>query len=301
MTTAAIFQEPSAHPLPMEPEPPSTPPEQLDADAPTAEAPYGWTTDSVTGERRPKKTAGRRARGAAKSAPSAAPPSLEELRAGALSGGDPREDVAPIEQPARRRVQFSKKKPAAAAAPAAVPPFRAGPIAAGVNKLYRRAGKLIKIWDVPLGVAVIATTVQDEDDPDALTVGQAWEEIARFNPRVRAFLLKIMTGNAWNQLFIAHLPILIAIAIKDSVRSRLPFQRIVNALLTDDPAGGGDPSDLSGMLGGINPEDFAQMMAMAQMMAAGGGMAFPDLQRGMNTTRPADEGWQDTVAGGQVG
>ena len=153
----------------------------------------------------------------------------------------------------------------AAAAP--LPPFRAGVIAKGVNKLYRRAGRIARMMDYDIGTAVIACTVADPDDDDVTTVGEAWEEVARGNPRIRGFLLRIIQGGQWGTLFTAHLPIFMAIAMKDGIRRRIPLLQLADALLVDEPAdegGAPGPSDLSQMMGGINPGDMAQMVAMAQ-------------------------------------
>lgn len=216
--------------------------------------------DPVTGERRPKKRPGRRSK--ATKLPSGKSPTMEELQAlGSLP--EAAEDTAPGELPKGRR-----KAPKTEAS---LPPFRAGVISKGMNGLYRRAGRLIRIWDYDIGSAVIASTrALDEDD---LTVGDAWENLAKTNPRVRAFLMKLMSGGAWTGLFTAHLPILMAIAMKDGIRQRIPFMALANTLLTDEPdepagqdgaAGAPVPSGLAQMMGGIGPEDMAQMMAMAQ-------------------------------------
>jgi len=233
-----------------------------EADPPSEEAPYGWMTDPVTQERRPKKRPGRRSKTARP--PTGTSPSLEELQAlGTLSEAS--EDTAPGAPPK------GKRKPAMKAE--ALPPFRAGVIAKGMNKLYRKAGRVLRIWDYDLGSAVIAsaTKMADDDEDEDTTVGEAWEAVAKSNPRIRAFLLKLMVGGAWSALFTAHLPIFMAIAMKESVRKRIPFLQLAETLLTDEPEGegaGGEavPSGLAQMMGGINPDDMAQMMGMAQMM-----------------------------------
>jgi hypothetical protein len=233
-----------------------------DEDGPSEDAPFGYMTDPDTGLRRPKKRPGRRPKGARP--PAGKTPSIEELQAlGSLSEAS--EDTAPGAPPKGRR-----KSPAASES---LPPFRAGVIAKGMNGLYRRAGRLIRIWDMEIGSAVIACTrAEDEDDT---TVGEAWENLAKTNPRIRAFLMRLMQGGAWTGVFMAHLPIFMAIAMKDGIRERLPLPRLADALLTDeDEAGGGPvPSGLSQMMGGVSPEDMAQMMAVAQgmmgQMAAG--------------------------------
>jgi len=232
-------------------------PDVQDADAPSEDAPYGWMTDPETGVRRPKKRPGRRSKSA--KPPSGKSPALEELQAlGSLTEGA--EDTAPGE-PAKGRRQQKPADP--------LPPFRAGVIAKGMNKLYRKVGRLTRMLDYDVGTAIIACTrAEDEDD---VTVGEAWEEVARTNPRIRAFLLKLMAGGALTTLFTAHLPIFLAIAMKDGIRRRIPLLDLAQTLLTDDPEDGdGDgepvPSGLAQMMGGINPDDMAQMMAVAQGM-----------------------------------
>lgn len=222
---------------------------------PSDGAPFGWMTDPATGERRPKKRPGRRPKAARP--PAGKSPSMEELQAlGALSEAS--EDTAPGAPPKGRGRRAPKPAPD-------LPPFRAGVIAKGMNGLYRRAGRIIRIWDPDIGSAVIACT-QAEDDDDS-TVGDAWENLAKTNPRIRAFLLKMLTGGAWTQLVMAHAPIFMAIAMKDGIRERIPFMGMADAFLTDDDetgAGGTVPSGMAQMMGGIGPEDMAQMMAMAQ-------------------------------------
>jgi hypothetical protein len=282
--TTALFQEPAE-------QSPDGPAE--DPDAPSAEAPYGWTTDPVTGERRPKKTAGRRPKAKAESAPEPprGTPSLEELKAQAKGRPKASEDIAPD---SGRDHGFSLKglkskasTPKLKAASEPVPPFRAGPIAKGVNKIYKRAGKIVKVWDLDVGRAIIACTVKDEDDEDDVTVGEAWEELARTNPRIRAFLTKMITTGAWSTLFMAHMPILVAICLKDGIRARIPMLRLMDAFLVDDGDDGEEvPSEMAQMFGGINYQDVGQMMEAAQLMM----MQMADrMPRGMNDVRDVQQ------------
>lgn len=260
--TANLFQEPEIAP---------SGPESDDTDplAPTLEAPYGYTIDPETGERRPKKTAGRRPRSTPAAPRPGVSPSLEELKAtkdAAPKAKQPTEDVAPA-APSRKRGRTRPGPKMAAAAPEPKTPFRAGPIAKGVNRIYRKAGKIIKVWDPQVGAAVISCT-QKEDDDDT-TVGEAWEELARVNPRIRAFLERIITGGAWGSLVAAHMPIVLAILLKDSVRERLPMGGLMGAFLDRDDDEQQEGGGLGGLFGDIGPEDAAQMMAMAQNMMAG--------------------------------
>lgn len=228
---------------------------------PSEEAPYGYMTDPDTGLRRPKKRPGRRSKTA--KPPTGNSPTLEELQAlGTLS--EVSEDTAPGAPPK------GKKRPAMKTAEP-LPPFRAGQIAKGMNKLYRKAGRIIRLFDYDIGTAVIvsATKQPDDDEDEDTTVGEAWEAVAKSNPRIRAFLLKLMVGGAWSALFTAHLPIFMAIAMKEGIRGRIPFLQLAETLLTDEPEGEGAdgeaaPSGLAQMMGGINADDMAQMMGMAQ-------------------------------------
>lgn len=261
MASNALFQEPAA------PQEPAA--ESVDLDQATAEAPYGYTRDE-DGTVRPKKTAGRRPRNAPAARPAGLPPSLDELKAGAAAPRPekPSEDVPPAAPP---KAQRSVKRPKMAAAPEQRKPFRAGPIATGVNRIYRRAGKIIRVWDPAVGQAVIECATKEDDDD--VSVGEAWEELARVNPKVRDFLERIITGGAVGSVVAAHMPIVLAILLKDSVRSRLPMGGLLGAVLDrddDQDQGQGQQADMMGGLGavfaGMSPEDLAQMGQMAMGM-----------------------------------
>ena len=259
--TAEITEEPVQHV--QEPEAP-----------PADEAPYGWMTDPGTGERRPKKRPGRRSKTTAP--PTGTSPSLEALQAlGTLSEAP--DDTAPGTPPKGR-----KRKPAPKAE--SLPPFRAGPIAKWVNLQYRRIGRVVRMMDPDIGSAIIACTKrppgEDEDEESGLTVGDAWENLAKNNPRVRRFILKCMTGGALGEVFWAHAPIFLALAMKESIRRRLPILGLLEAMVDDGPSGVEDTEDgydytggMGGLFAGLKPEDMAQMMQMGQMvmgqMAAG--------------------------------
>ena len=256
-------------------EEPVLPVQEADAQ-PSEEAPYGWMTDPVTNERRPKKRPGRRSKTAA--LPTGKTPPLEELQAlGSLA--ESAEDTAPGETPKGRR------KGSRAAAP--LPPFRAGQIAKVVNRRYRQAGRIVRMFDYDIGTAIIATTRKppadpEDDDEDVLTAGEAWEALAKHNPRVRAFLMKLTIGGAYSDLFNIHLPILLAILMKDGIRQRIPLLGLAQAFLSDEPEdqddAGEPPMDgLGGMMAGFNPGDLAQMMEVAQQMMG---------QAAMNVPRP---------------
>src|SRR5579872_1893542 len=150
------------------------------------------------------------------------PPSvdnLKEARAAAPSAKKPVQDRPPV-VPKGSKVSEP---------PSPTPPMPAkGFIATRVNKLYVRTGKIVKVADAEIGDAIISCTKKESDDD--VTVGEAWEDLARTNPRVRALLLKILQGGAWGQLFMAHMPIFMAIVMKDGIRKHIPFMKLMAAM-----------------------------------------------------------------------
>lgn len=249
------------------------------AEAP--EAPYGYTRDAATGEMRPKKSPGRPRK----------PPSLDELKAEkeTEAAGEPVIEGRvvgdrPPETPRGRKKGAGDPKPDKPVNP--VPQFREGQIEKGINKMYRRAGRIVRVMDAEIGAAIIEAARKESDDD--LTVGSAWEEIARHNPRIRAFLLMMMRGGAWGGLFWAHAPIFLAVLMKPAVQARLPFGAMMAAFMSGDDEGGGQDAEEDGDGprpggGGLTPADMSQMMGMAQ--------AFAQQMmngRGMSTARAAE-------------
>ena len=148
---------------------------------------------------------------------------------------------------------------------------RPGVIAAGINKLYRRTGKIIRAWDHDLGSAFIQVTRQDPDEVEDTTVGGAWEELARTNPRIRAMLVHMIGGSAVYALLEAHLPIFAAIMVKEWFRNHVPFGRVLASMAEpdeDSPPGGG------GLPFGMSQED---MVAAAQQFAQSFPGGFPGM------------------------
>lgn len=129
-----------------------------------------------------------------------------------------------------------------------VPPFKAGPIAKGMNRLYAKAGRIVKAFHPMLGEAIISTTRKESDDDE--TVGEVWEELARVNPVWRSRLLKICTGGLYGRLFMVHAPILLALLMIEPIQKRVPFANLAGALLSDDePTGDATaPMDMDAML-----------------------------------------------------
>lgn len=265
--TTPLFQEAKPAPEPA--------PEPVDELAPDENAPHGYLIDK-DGTKRPKMRPGRQRKDAPAKAPVGQSPSLDELKAmkdASAPKAAAKEDVAP--QPRQVKSAGKSLKDGMAkmtAAPAT--PFRAGPIAKGVNRIYKKAGKIIGIWDRQVGKALILCT--QKDDEDDTSVGEAWEELARVNPRIRGFLERLIQGGAWTALFYAHVPFLLAIMMKDSIQSRIPLARVVTSFMADqddedqgDEDGPGLPGPLAGLMGDLQPGDMAQMMQMAQGMMQG--------------------------------
>lgn len=237
---------------------------------PAETAPYGYMKDPVTGLTRPRKRAGRAGAPVARtpdvSARTGLPPSLEELQAAAAGEGESAREEDRVPGSARKQRRGRQRSRSANAAPAKEkeppPPFRAGPIAAGMNKLYARIGKIVRAMDKDIGVAIISITKKENDDDT--TVGEAWEELARTNPRVRAFLLRMIEGGAIMQLVYIHLPIAMAIVMKDGIRKRIPLVRLLDAFVDDDDEeeDSGAAGGLGSLLAGLTPGDMAQMGAL---------------------------------------
>jgi len=219
-------------------------PPDPDVSAGETEAPYGWTRDKATGELRPKKRPGR--------------PSLPP-DAGKIAEG------LPVSRAADRAPGDGGKrgKPPIADADVAMP--KGGVIAAGVNKLYRRAGKILRVFDADIGEAFIACTRREEgDDVDELTVGEAWENLCKTNPRVRRFVMKAIAGGAMGDLIMAHAPIGIAFAMKPLVQRLIPFERLIASVAEPDED---TPDGEGGLPGGMTEADVGDMQRLAEEQA----------------------------------
>lgn len=224
----------------------------FDPEAVTPAAPYGYTFDKKSKNWRPRKMAGRPKQppGPAQAPSGGAQPSLDDLKARGPVDGD--QDRSPD---AGKRPKGKK----AARELEPLPPFRAGPIATGMNKLYARVGRIVRVMDPAIGTAIISTTTKDSEAE--VTVGEAWEEVARTNPRIRRVLLKLIEGGAWAQLFMAHAPILIAVLMKPSVISKIPFTKFLLAYVDEDDVAG---DGLADAMAGLTEEDVQQAAGFAQ-------------------------------------
>ena len=226
------------------PDRPYTPAEGLDP-----EAPYGYTIDRKTGEKRPRKRAGRGVR-VVKTEEPPAPPQTER---------EP--DRVPGKVKPEPKTRGARRATAPKPEPEPLPVFRAGPIAKSVNKLYLRAGKLVRAMDPDIGTAIIAMTKAETEDD--VTVGEAWEEVAKNNPRIRRALLKLISGGAWSQLIMAHAPLLLAILLKERIARRLPLMGMLASFLDDsdaEPAPAAAPTGMADLFAGLTPEDLHEAM-----------------------------------------
>lgn len=244
-------------------------PELTDPLAPDDEAPYGYTIDRVTGARRPKLKAGRPGKEAATEtspgpASRADSPGLDQLKE-AAQAAHPERDRAP--QAGGKR--GTRRRGTTLGKTAPVPAFKPGVICTGVNKLYRKAGKIVRAMDHDIGTAIIesAKNTADPGEPDD-SVGAAWEELAKTNPRIRKALLKVISGGAWGELIMAHAPIAMAIMMKPAIMKFIPFGKILASFAEPDedtkPGEGGLP-------GGMTNADMGQVadLAMRQMQKMG--------------------------------
>lgn len=185
----------------------------------TDEAPYGYTQDRKTGTWRPKLSPGRprtpKSPAELAAEPPPPPPAADE------APGPPRPPAAPTDDD--------------------VPMPRGGTIAKGVDRFYRRVGRIVRHMDYDIGQAIIATTRAEE--PDDITVGQAWETLCRDNVRIRWFVLSFLKGGAWQDLAMAHGPIVAAIFAKEWVLKHLPIINMLGAWFERDTDDDGQADD----------------------------------------------------------
>lgn len=219
-------------------------------------------------------------------APAAGPAVALETRTPIERG----EDRTPGSGPRRK----TRRASAPAAEPADVPAFRAGPIATGMNRLYVRAGKILRALDWDIGTAVIAMTRKESEDD--VSIGEAWEEFARVYPKHRVWILKLIQGGAAGQLLMAHAPLFLAIIMKDSIRRHLPLARLWSAWLDGEEAqvpteSGSGPgmADLSSMFAGMSAQDMGDAYQFAQGLMAGSIPRIVDMTGGRTPTVEDDK------------
>lgn len=191
--------------------------------APTKEAPYGYRIDG-DGNKVPKKTAGR-PKGSGRNAQVTPPPERSEP----IQRG---KDIAPDKD--------SKGSPAEV-------PYQKGVIRTGMTKLYKRTGRIVKSMDADIGIAIVESAEE---------CGEAWEDLAKANPRVRALLMKLLRGSGWSAIFMAHMPIFMAVMMKERIRKHIPILNVMEFITEDE--------DISEATGGMQMGDLQQMAAMAQ-------------------------------------
>jgi hypothetical protein len=234
------------------------------ADVPGSEAPFGYKADGT-----PKKAAGRPRRS----------PSIDELKAppeepSQVSGVDGGADAQPAPAPPADRSPDEGKRRShharGSVSRETVPTPKAGFITTGVNRLYRRAGKIVRAMDQDIGTAVLeaARNTADPGEPDD-SVGAAWEELCRANPRIRKFVMKCLAGGAWGQLIMAHAPIAMAIIMKPAILKHIPFHALIASMAEPDED---TPQGEGGLPGGMTAEDAGQMASLAQRQLASMGL-----------------------------
>lgn len=231
-----------------------------------------WGINPATGKPYTKSPEERAAIGAQLSAARQAKAAARQAEAVSAPPPDPEEAVpvdrsTPDREPGKGRRRGRRGRPSESEAKPEAPqqPYRVGVITKGMNRIYAKFGRLVKLINPMVGEAIISTTRKDSEDDT--TVGEAWEELARVNTVWRARLLKICAGGAAGQLFIAHLPIFAALLMLEPVKKRLPFQRVMSGLLFDEEeANGAGTAAGTGQPGGPGPFDDPDLMAMALQM-----------------------------------
>lgn len=88
---------------------------------------------------------------------------------------------------------------------------RAGTIKRGITDIYITLGALAVPFDPVCGQAIIEA---------AENAGEALEELAKADPRVRRALLALLQTSAWGGVIAAHAPIIMAVASHHFVNKR---------------------------------------------------------------------------------
>lgn len=219
-------------------------------------APYGYRADGVT----PKRGPGGR--------PVRKSPAVEDLKAARAEDGgadlpSPDRPPAAVKGGRRRRGRPQEESQA--------PPMpKLGVIAGGMNRAYRTAGRIAQAMSQPGSKGARAGAALGEmtrkADAEDITVGEAWEHFAASNPRVRAFLLRILSGGAAGELFTAHLPLALVLFMPSGDPAG-PLARVAGAFMAADDDGPPQDGNGQGPPGAMSPADMQEMMAFAQAMA----------------------------------
>jgi hypothetical protein len=79
----------------------------------------------------------------------------------------------------------------------------------------------------------------------------------------------LLTGGAVGQLLTAHLPILLAVLLHDSIRSHIPFTRLIEAMADgDEDQADAKDGGKNGLLSGLEPGDMRQMFSLFSQLSA---------------------------------
>lgn len=111
--------------------------------------------------------------------------------------------------PTRRKVTKDDAAPA--------PQYVAGMFKVPIAMLYSQVGGVVTYVAYPVGQAIVQ---------QAAPCAEAWDHVAKQNPRVRKWLMSMTKTGAWGELFAAHLPIFMACVFafgSDEVRNRLGY------------------------------------------------------------------------------
>jgi len=137
-----------------------------------------------------------------------------------------------------------------------------GVIASQVNRFYRNIGKAVRGMDHDIGTAIIACTRAEEEGD--VTVGEAWENLCKVNPRIRRFVMSALSRGAWGELVMAHAPVGAALFMKPWVQRMIPFGKIAESVAEPDEE---TPEGEGGLPGGMTAGDLGQMRQTAAEQA----------------------------------
>lgn len=117
----------------------------------------------------------------------------------------PQDTPKPAKKSFREMLGFPPKK-AKVKAPKVrkpTPPMPKGGIAQGIGNMYTGLGLGIGMVDPHCGMVIVE---------NAETCAEAWEELAKKNPKVRRALLMLLETSDVTKIVIAHAPIMMALA-----------------------------------------------------------------------------------------
>lgn len=210
----------------------------------------------------PKKAAGRPRKS----------PSLDELKAAKTEA---EAASSPAAGPPADRAPDPGRKGGRGKAPgtsADVPQHRPGLITKGMNKRYRQLGKAVRALDKDIGQAFIEAARNTADppaegqEPEDNSVGAAWDDVARTNPRIRKFCLMVIQGGAVGALVLAHAPIGVAVALKFVGANPGFIGRLILSMAEPDED---TPEGEGGLPFGLTGDDAKQVMSQAGKLFPG--------------------------------